>query len=198
MCLTVWSRRRRHFMKVYAGYLQLAGRKTAQELWILMRQTLLRLPRYIRKALTESHLRQNKRVFMKPICDYSGRGCERSNLHLNEAKFQVTRLSTKGGFLRAGNTTIMTGVEDEKVEGALKIIEENSKARTQYATLPSSCGAMHGLILAPIEVKVGGATVFVLDGSSSTNIDSGKIQGKQRRICIHLRKLRNTPFGGAA
>ena len=50
--------------------------------------------------------------------------------HLNEAKFQVTRLSTK---------------------------------RTQYATLPSSCGAMHGLILAPIEVKVGGATVFVLD-----------------------------------
>ena len=83
--------------------------------------------------------------------------------HLNEAKFQVTRLSTKGGFLRAGNTTIMTGVEDEKVEGALKIIEENSKARTQYATLPSSCGAMHGLILAPIEVKVGGATVFVLD-----------------------------------
>ena len=80
--------------------------------------------------------------------------------HLNEAKFQVTRLSTKGGFLRAGNTTIMTGVEDEKVEGALKIIEENSKARTQYAT---SCGAMHGLILAPIEVKVGGATVFVLD-----------------------------------
>ena len=34
-------------------------------------------------------------------------------------------------------------LEDEKVEGALKIIEENSKARTQYATLPSSCGAMH-------------------------------------------------------
>lgn len=83
--------------------------------------------------------------------------------HLNEAKFQVTRLSTKGGFLRAGNTTIITGVEKEKLDEALKIIEENSKARTQYATLPSSIGAMHGFILAPIEVKVGGATVFVLD-----------------------------------
>lgn len=83
--------------------------------------------------------------------------------HLNEAKFQVTRLSTKGGFLRAGNTTIMTGVENDKVDAALKIIEENSKARTQYATLPSACGAMHGLLLAPIEVQVGGATVFVLD-----------------------------------
>ena len=83
--------------------------------------------------------------------------------HLNEAKFQVTRLSTKGGFLRSGNTTIMTGVEKERVEEALKIIEDNSKSRTQYATLPSSGGAMHGFLLAPIEVKVGGATVFVLD-----------------------------------
>lgn len=82
---------------------------------------------------------------------------------LNEAEIQVTRLATKGGFLRSGNTTIMTGVPDEKVEDALRIIEENSRARTQYATLPSSCGAMHGFIMAPIEVKVGGATVFVLD-----------------------------------
>lgn len=82
---------------------------------------------------------------------------------LNDAKFQVTRLNTKGGFLRSGNTTLMTGVEKEKVDEVLKIIEENSKARTQYASLPSSVGAMHGFILAPIEVKVGGATVFVLD-----------------------------------
>lgn len=83
--------------------------------------------------------------------------------HLNEKGFQVTRLATKGSFLRAGNTTLMTGVEEEKLEEALKIIKENSKTRTQQATLPSSCGAMHGFILAPIEVKVGGATVFVLD-----------------------------------
>ncbi len=82
---------------------------------------------------------------------------------LNAEGLQVNRLSTKGGFLRAGNTTILTGVEEDKVEFVLKVIEENSKSRTQYATLPSSCGAMHGFILAPIEVKIGGATVFVLD-----------------------------------
>lgn len=83
--------------------------------------------------------------------------------NLNKANFQVTRLATKGGFLRAGNTTLLTGVEDKKVEEAMGIIEENSKSRTQYATLPSSCGAMHGFILAPIEVNIGGATVFVVD-----------------------------------
>ena len=82
---------------------------------------------------------------------------------LNEANFQVTRLSTKGGFLRSGNTTILTGVEAEKVDAALKVIEANCKVRNQYATLPSSSAAMHGFLLAPIEVKVGGATVFVLD-----------------------------------
>ncbi|MBQ9914560.1 MAG: cyclic-di-AMP receptor, partial [Clostridia bacterium] len=36
---------------------------------------------------------------------------------------------------------IVRGVEKEKLDEALKIIEENSKARTQYATLPSSIGA---------------------------------------------------------
>ena len=46
--------------------------------------------------------------------------------HLNEAGFQVTRLATKGGFLRAGNTTLLAGVENEKVDEAIKIIERNA------------------------------------------------------------------------
>ncbi len=82
---------------------------------------------------------------------------------LNEAGFQVTKLSTKGGFLRSGNTTILVGVETEKVDAALKVIEENCKMRSQYAAMPSSSAAMHGFLHAPVEVKVGGATVFVLD-----------------------------------
>lgn len=35
---------------------------------------------------------------------------------LNDAEFQVTRLATKGGFLHSGNTTLLTGVADEKVD----------------------------------------------------------------------------------
>ena len=42
--------------------------------------------------------------------------------HLNEAGFQVTRLATKGGFLRAGNTTLLAGVENENVDDAINII----------------------------------------------------------------------------
>ena len=38
---------------------------------------------------------------------------------LNKAGFMVTKLATSGGFLRAGNVTMLTGVEDEKVGDAL-------------------------------------------------------------------------------
>lgn len=82
---------------------------------------------------------------------------------MNEHNFQVTKLATKGGFLRSGNTTILTGVEEHQVNEVMEILEENCKTRTQFTTLPSPCGAMHGFIPKPIEVKVGGATVFVLD-----------------------------------
>lgn len=82
---------------------------------------------------------------------------------LNEENFQVTRLATKGGFLRAGNTTIITGVEEERVPEVIHILEENCKTREQFTTLPSPCGALHGFIPKPIQVKVGGATVFILD-----------------------------------
>ena len=44
--------------------------------------------------------------------------------HLNKAGFFVTRLSTSGGFLRAGNVTILVGVDDDKVQKVLEIIQQ--------------------------------------------------------------------------
>ena len=40
--------------------------------------------------------------------------------------FRVTRIASTGGWLRRGNTTLMIGVEDEKVDAAIQIIRENS------------------------------------------------------------------------
>jgi uncharacterized protein YaaQ len=39
-------------------------------------------------------------------------------------QYHVTRVSTTGGFLRRGNTTLLCGVEDEQVEDALQIIRD--------------------------------------------------------------------------
>lgn len=45
--------------------------------------------------------------------------------------FSVTKLATSGGFLRAGNVTMMIGVEEEQVQKALSVIEEFSSQRKQ-------------------------------------------------------------------
>lgn len=81
---------------------------------------------------------------------------------LNKNGFIVTKLATTGGFLSLGNTTLICGCDDDKIEKAIDIIKEESKRRTQIvpAAAPYST---NDYISMPIEVTVGGATVFVLD-----------------------------------
>ena len=79
--------------------------------------------------------------------------------------FGVTKLATTGGFLRAGNTTLLVGVNDDRFQTAMDIIEKVCKSRKQIA--PSSSSSMVGMPGSyspyPIEVVVGGATIFVTD-----------------------------------
>ena len=78
--------------------------------------------------------------------------------------FGVTKLATTGGFLRAGNTTLLVGVEDDKFDSAMGVIERVCKSRKQIATSTPPLSSMGGANYSPypIEVTVGGATVFVL------------------------------------
>ncbi len=78
--------------------------------------------------------------------------------------YGVTKLATTGGFLRAGNTTLLVGVSDDKMQGAMAVIEKICKSRKQIATSPSPVAGSSGMYVPyPVEVIVGGATVFVLD-----------------------------------
>ena len=82
---------------------------------------------------------------------------------MNEG-FGVTKLATTGGFLRAGNTTLLVGVDDEKFDAAMAVIEKVCKSRKQIATASTSMSGVNGVYSPyPIEVMVGGATVFVLN-----------------------------------
>lgn len=81
---------------------------------------------------------------------------------LTKGHFSVTRLATTGGFLMSGNTTLLIGTEDEKVDAAIEIIAENSRKRTKM--VPSTASFGTGMYAGmPVEVAVGGATIFVLD-----------------------------------
>ena len=77
--------------------------------------------------------------------------------------FGVTKLATTGGFLKSGNTTLLVGVEDERYQDCLRLIEKICKSRKQIATSPVTMGGSSGMYASyPIEVTVGGATVFVM------------------------------------
>ncbi len=83
---------------------------------------------------------------------------------LRENNFSATKISTTGGFLRAGNATIFVGVEADKVEAVMQIIKENCQTRTQFVNPLPPVMELGELYLAqPVEVQVGGATVFVFD-----------------------------------
>ena len=75
-------------------------------------------------------------------------------------KFYVTRLATTGGFLMAGNMTLLIGTEDERVDDCIACISKCCKQRTEV--VPSTASYGIGVATAyPLQVTVGGATVFV-------------------------------------
>lgn len=75
-------------------------------------------------------------------------------------KFYVTRLATTGGFLMAGNMTLLIVTEDEKVDDCIACIAKWCKQRTEIVPGAASIGM--GLESSmPMQVTVGGATVFV-------------------------------------
>ena len=83
---------------------------------------------------------------------------------LMDAGYRATTISTTGGFLRQGNATIFVGTEDEKVPHVLELIRQNCQTRTQYINpLPPVMEPGEMYVPSPVEMQVGGATVFVLE-----------------------------------
>lgn len=83
---------------------------------------------------------------------------------LVEHEFRVTKLSSTGGFLRSGNTTLFLGLEEEKIDAVMEIIRRNCKRRSTITPVINpqfDASSVYQSI--PIEIEVGGATVFQLD-----------------------------------
>ncbi|ASS89700.1 MAG: hypothetical protein C6W58_11545 [Bacillaceae bacterium] len=82
---------------------------------------------------------------------------------LTEHNFRVTKLASTGGFLKSGNTTFIIGTEDIRVQKALDIIKTNCQSRQQLVAPVSPIGGnTDSYVPYPLEIEVGGATVFVL------------------------------------
>ncbi len=78
--------------------------------------------------------------------------------------YRATKLASTGGFLKEGNTTLLVGVDTHKVPEVLGVIRKTCKSREQLVTpLTPVGGPVDSYVPYPVEVVVGGATVFVLN-----------------------------------
>ena len=68
---------------------------------------------------------------------------------LMDSKIRTTKLSSSGGFLKAGNTTLLIGVEAADVDKVVHLIEEQTRSKNVKAGNE--------------EVRVGGANLFIMD-----------------------------------
>lgn len=83
---------------------------------------------------------------------------------LTEAEVQATMLASTGGFLRAGNATIITGVDDGQVEAVLEVVRRVCQRREQLMTpIPPVVEPVDSYVTYPVKVEVGGAITFVLN-----------------------------------
>ena len=83
---------------------------------------------------------------------------------LTKAEFRATRIDSVGGFLKEKNSTILVGVEPSKVKKVIDVIGKNAKSHKEQLTpTPAMSGPGDFVMADPVEVTVGGATVFVLD-----------------------------------
>jgi uncharacterized protein YaaQ len=82
---------------------------------------------------------------------------------LAKKKFMATKLSSSGGFLRRGNTTLLIGVEEENKDMLLSIIQKICKSRKQMVPISPVFAMEESVVPTDVEVRIGGAVVFVLD-----------------------------------
>ena len=82
---------------------------------------------------------------------------------LVENNFRATKLASTGSFLKSGNTTFLIGTEEIRINKLLEIIKDNCQSREQLVAPISPIGGnADSYVPYPVEIQVGGATVFVL------------------------------------
>ena len=82
---------------------------------------------------------------------------------LTAAGMVTTRLSSHGGFLNRGNVTLLAGVDEARVDEVVELLRKHARSRVEEMQTPVAAESVDLFVPFPVEVEVGGATVFVVD-----------------------------------
>ncbi len=78
---------------------------------------------------------------------------------LVRAKYTATFAETRGGMLRQAQMTLFIAVEDEDLEGVLRIVEDSCRSDVVITEAEGE----EGPAAMPVKPRLGGAVVFVWD-----------------------------------
>ena len=82
---------------------------------------------------------------------------------LLDREYRATRLQSAGGFLKQSNATILVGVDEAQVDEVLGVVRDTCTSRTEIVNpMPPIMEPGEFFMPYPLEVEVGGATVFVV------------------------------------
>jgi uncharacterized protein YaaQ len=82
---------------------------------------------------------------------------------LTKRTIQVTKLTSSGGFLKKGNTTLLIGLEDSQVREVVELVKSMCHPRNEIVSVEPMALPGEAVIPFSFNVKIGGATIFVLD-----------------------------------
>jgi len=92
-----------------------------------------------------------------------GRDAEALLEALTQRGFRATQINSAGGFLRESNVTLLIGVKEELVDEVRELVQENCHSRTRFVNpLMPIVEPGEFYVPNPVEVVVGGATMFVV------------------------------------
>ena len=85
---------------------------------------------------------------------------------LSKHGFPATKLASSGSFLSAGNTTFLICVSEDQVDDVIDVVQQKCHHRKQFIPSTATMGTNTTTAAPPsmpLEVSVGGATIFVTD-----------------------------------
>ena len=98
------------------------------------------------------------------IAVVQGNDAEQLLAALTRQGYRATQINSAGGFLRERNVTLLIGVRDDDVADVQEIVRANCHSRTRFVNpLMPIVEPGEFYIPSPVEVLVGGATVFVVN-----------------------------------
>jgi len=81
-----------------------------------------------------------------------------------ERGYPATKIGSTGGFLRRGNTTVLSGVEADRVDDVISLVRRLCPVRTELLAISAlPLAGEIPFVNEPVEVRAGGAVIFVLD-----------------------------------